>query len=659
MTERLEAEYPEYAAARAALEQRLLQMDEREGSRSSHLVVPVVVHVIHQYGPENLPKDTIQAAINQLNRDFALMNADTANVQAQFKPIIANMGIEFRLATKDPNGNCTDGIVRVASRLTDKGRDYQIMDLSRWDPQRYLNIWVVRNIGMVGNVNAAGYATYPPALFGYDGVVVEASYLNTRTLTHEAGHYFGLRHTFEGGCGVSGQNCTISGDRVCDTPPVQAPNWVCDSGFNSCSTDTPNLPDNVSNFMNYSVCHHMYTEGQKTRVHNTIQAYRSMLVSSANLIQTGTAQSGQPPICAPIADFEASDDLVCVGGTVQYEAFTYNGEATGYHWEFPGAQPATSTAASPTVTYLIPGEHEVTLAVSNSQGSDTVERDLFIHVLPDTASISDPIVENFEDEHLHGGKWFFSPSGSSPEWNRTNRTAATGSSSLHLPNLVAMGIGETYSFTLPPINVKKVGRPIISFKLAYAQRDSESRDVLQVLLSDNCGQFWFPQWSQSAEMLATVNDYKPWPFTPDASDFKEVSFDLFGLGMHNSEHLLVRFEFSSQGGNDIFIDDIKIGNPPVAVSEQPAPLAVSVYPMPVSQELHLALNTPQTDELSFVIRDMLGKVLYSYPSTTLPAGEQRLLFSREELNLQQSGYYLLEGQLGQQQFTRKLLITQP
>ncbi len=51
-------------------------------------------------------------------------------------------------------------------------------------------------------------------------ILVRKSCLNARLVAHELGHFFNLKHTFEGSGAelVDGSNCTVAGDGICDTP---------------------------------------------------------------------------------------------------------------------------------------------------------------------------------------------------------------------------------------------------------------------------------------------------------------------------------------------------------------------------------------------------------------------------------------------------------
>jgi hypothetical protein len=101
-----------------------------------------------------------------------------------------------------------------------------------------------------------------------------------RTLTHEIGHWLGLYHTFQDGCsGGTSSTCSTAGDRVCDTPPVASSSSGCSVGQNSCSSDVPDLPDMVRNYMDYSdgTCMNTYTAGQKSRIYGSLAAYRNTI----------------------------------------------------------------------------------------------------------------------------------------------------------------------------------------------------------------------------------------------------------------------------------------------------------------------------------------------------------------------------------------------
>ncbi len=193
--------------------------------------IPVVVHVFHSGEAigegSNVSDSVIADAINGVNKRWR-----------NFNGLGVDLGIDFCLASVDPNGNSTTGIVRIdasniplyssggTKMLNDTACDGVAVDdtiikkLSTWPVSDYYNIWVVNDI--CGNV--AGYAYFP---WGgkFDGTLMMYSYMNgsLNTLSHELGHGFNLQHTFRGDggnvdCPVD-TACTTDGDMVCDTPP--------------------------------------------------------------------------------------------------------------------------------------------------------------------------------------------------------------------------------------------------------------------------------------------------------------------------------------------------------------------------------------------------------------------------------------------------------
>ena len=66
--------------------------------------------------------------------------------------------------------------------------------------------------------------------------------LIVKILSHEAGHWLGLYHTFQDGCD--------GGDLVDDTPPEAEPTSGCPVGKDTCPGD--NEVDPIQNIMDYS-----------------------------------------------------------------------------------------------------------------------------------------------------------------------------------------------------------------------------------------------------------------------------------------------------------------------------------------------------------------------------------------------------------------------
>lgn len=185
------------------------------------LHIPVVVHVVHDYGnTDYVSDDDIFELMDQINEIYMKRNSDTSQVIAPFKSYIGNPKVMFHLATKDPAGRPTTGITHHRSYLTDGGDDQAKFD--QWDPGSYLNIWTIQRIGRgISNGVVAAYAVFPTsaAAFPYnDGIITSAgSMLSNKTIPHEIGHILGLFHPW-GNVAVA-TDCT-GDDEVDDTPPT-------------------------------------------------------------------------------------------------------------------------------------------------------------------------------------------------------------------------------------------------------------------------------------------------------------------------------------------------------------------------------------------------------------------------------------------------------
>jgi hypothetical protein len=255
--------------------------------------LPIVFHIIHEGGPENISDSDVHDAVLLLNKAFA--------EEAPFDPSLGtNINIDFCL------GNTA--ITRHVSMLTDMTMeidDSTLKQIGFWDPQSYINVWVVNSITSLSMGPAvAGYGMFPSAHgLPVDGIVIEADFIHNdpddvKVLVHEMGHYLGLYHTFEGGC--MNTNCGSNGDHICDTPPDNsiAP-LLCTNSVNTCHTDEDDpsannpfrsvslgglgdQPDMHQNYMDYGYqsCQHAFTDGQRTRMRNSLRDIRTSLITS-------------------------------------------------------------------------------------------------------------------------------------------------------------------------------------------------------------------------------------------------------------------------------------------------------------------------------------------------------------------------------------------
>jgi hypothetical protein len=263
--------------------------------------IPIVVHIIHNEGTENISDAQVKAGISHLNEAFK-------NSGYYQSTLGVDMEIEFCLAQRDEQGNATTGINRVKSALTNmtaETQDVTLKNLSRWNPTHYINVWLVKEITSTSmGKNVAGYAFFPQTHgTNIDGIVNEAQFWgsskdNSKIHIHEFGHYLGLYHTFQGGC--KNNDCLQDGDMVCDTPPDNSVSPIsCNNTINTCHTDEDdhseqnpfrpkNLgglgdqPDMFQNYMDYGfqTCQTAFTQGQKDRAQAAITQLRSSLLES-------------------------------------------------------------------------------------------------------------------------------------------------------------------------------------------------------------------------------------------------------------------------------------------------------------------------------------------------------------------------------------------
>lgn len=574
-------------------------------------IIPVVVHVFHEGGSENISDAQIESQILVLNEDYGKLtgtNGDGNGVDTE---------VRFRLAKIDPNGNCTNGVVRIKSSLTNH-KTYErplLKEVSFWDNQKYLNIYIVKSIPG----GTLGYSSFPGGPADEDGLVVRHNYFGTsgtagsslgRTGTHEVGHWLGLYHTFNNSCGTD--ICT-DGDYVCDTPPVATANFSC-SPINSCSNDVPDLTDQIENYMDYTPesCSNMFTAGQADRILSSLVNLRPTIWTNSNLIATGCDDAYvAPPVCGVTSNFVSLNPEICINNTVNFLDISLN-NPTSWQWYFTGGTPSTSIAQNPQVSFSTLGSYDVKLVVSDGVTSDSITITNYVSVTNPGVGISLPFQENFEST-------IFPPNGitiNNPDggiaWELDSNASVSPTHSVSLDNLSSTNYGTIDEIILPFLDLSSnAATPYMKFKWAYAKSVSLYTDEMIVQLSTDCGATWNQIYYRSNASLVT-GPTQTTPFIPDATQWKQATINLNAYS--SDTYVLIKIMNVTDGGNFLYIDDINIGDQSLSVEEIDNNLDFQVFPNPSNGTFTISFSNMEDKKPVFEIYSLDGKLVKSINS---------------------------------------------
>lgn len=566
-----------------------LKKINRNHSRSENekpYIIPVVVHIIHNGEAvgtgQNISEAKVIEQISILNADFRRTNPDAVNTPAIFEELAADTEISFQLARQDPEGLPTNGITRTIGNSS----SYSISDDKllksniSWPQEDYLNIYVAELNGFLG------WAQFPVAnLDGLDGefdpnaetdgVVMDHAYWginpNTggafesfgRTVTHEVGHFLGLRHIWgDGGC---------SFDDFCKDTPFAA------TSTNGCPEEkiTCGSRDMIENYMDFTddECMNMFTICQSNRMQLILEnSPRRKTLTTSKALETPEVYSfdlGIRNYSIRSGSSSCSEELFPLATVRNYGTNVITGFEIGLYEDGDLIESfvrnaSLSPLSSTTVAFasyapkkgedhlfeirIIAIDGETDQNPENNQKSENI----LIAEPPNLPYNEDFNVFPFDEwQTLPGSKWEIG----------TAAFESINDKGLVLPYFDDdEGLGDLDYLISPPFVLDSPNFTSMSFRYAYAQNEGEFTDGLIVAVSTDCGQtfprfnYLFEKYGGALETTPTLNQ----EFSPISSgDWKTITFDLARFANNEIKIALIG---QNGNGNNIFVDDFQIGS---------------------------------------------------------------------------------------------------
>lgn len=603
-------------------------------------IVPVVFHILHDGGTEYLSDVKIaHQEMQNINEYFSATNPelggeDYPNVHTAFRDIVADMNIEFRLARKDPQGNCTNGIDRIYTYATRIGNNDS--KLNPWPREKYLNIWVCKSVDLdSASSGTIAYSMYPGSVQDQinnniiDGVqskhvgVGAASGFMRHVIAHEIGHWLNLMHTW-GGTNDPGVAC--GDDDVDDTPLTKGQMGGCNVNETTCGDIS-----NVQNIMNYADCGIMFTEGQKERSRAALAsdvAGRNNLWSPENLEATGVEPLYEC-LPKPKAEFGYNKRFACVGETIRLVDYTSNrvvGEDPTFtrKWEFPVDVEGFGSEEDSiqNVSFSTPGWKTITLTSSNASGTDVkTKTTIYINAKP---AIPYPFYESFDDP-VSSADWI-------PINYDDNNTAFTYRTDVGHHSDGSYGLnyyqttyrGDRDELVSPPFDLTGISEEDFrfSFEFSFACRFDyemttsfyDSIASLETHISKDCGTTWKRVSRIIGNRQLMNGGFINASYTPGKENqyWKKVTVNLAGgqNSQYKTSDVLIKFVVNgAKNGNNFYLDNFNLGNHPSSIDDNEGEefASIELYPNPTENSATLSLSPVRESNCKVDVLDVLGK----------------------------------------------------
>ncbi len=661
-------------------EEKVESMRQNPTAQST-VVIPVVVHIVYNTPVQNVPDSCVYSQMVVLNEDFTRSAADTTDTPAPFAAIAGNPHIQFCLAQRDPYGNPSTGIERrqtsVTTFSTDAVKFYAQGGMDIWDPTRFFNIWVCYTGGVcwgefptATTTNTFGavmnYQTFGSNYTNYGFFPFMSSYFDRGEIcVHEIGHCLNLYHIW----GDDNGACTGT-DNCPDTPNQADASSAClvFPAFDACSPSGNGFM--FENYMDYTDddCLNLFTQGQAARMNAVLSMppYDGLVTSNGcqpvvlynNDASAYSILSPTQTVCStfdPVIVLKnwGSNPLTSCDISYYVDANT----PTVYHWTGNLVSIATDTITFPSMT-VTPGTHTFTCETSlpNATTDSQISNDQSISNFTALGTgLAIPYSQGFESTTFVPAFWSLVNSDADYTWQRTTNAFSSGTACAMMDNVnYYNSYGQIDEMIMRPLDLTTVANPSMSFDYAYTYYNQTNPPVLYtdtftVLISVDCGQTFSVIYKKGGAQLATVPPVPDGPaFIPASSDWRTEYISL--APYMTSTNAIIKFRNTSGWGNDLYLDNINLGN---ALGIQSVDLnsSVTLFPNPTNGNVFVNVDLPAAENITIHVFDVMGRNVYVVQKYNSYGGTIDL-----DLSNQSNGVYFVEVKTDHGIVTKKLLL---